>query len=223
MQRSDGAHEPHGDTLAIYPPVWDAGPGALRTVVLSEAIITSLGANALVWGDRRGALCHPYYVDHHDLSDAEAQTALSWRRFALRVRDLFKTGVDTSWYELSDENAAVQVNDVVPAGPEPLGGSLFVRVRRGPEGVVVGLLDLSGSRHGSWSEPSEAGVPRVVEVSVLVERPEKWSAQAAILGLGESRFEVIDTEIGQMREGRSVVCRLAIAEGWSVLRLREVE
>jgi hypothetical protein len=38
----------HGDTLALYPPVWSGGrSSALRTVVLSQAIATVLGASTL--------------------------------------------------------------------------------------------------------------------------------------------------------------------------------
>ena len=115
-RRADGAQrraarERQGDTLAIYP----AGLGqaiatrGLRTVVLTEAIATALGIGTLIWGDAAGALRHPYYVDHERLTTAEADTALAWHRFALRCRDLFRGGQDTSWYELDDENAAVTV------------------------------------------------------------------------------------------------------------------
>ena len=51
--------------LAIYPPVWSAERApALRTALLTEAVATTLGASLLVWGDDRGCLQHPYYVDH---------------------------------------------------------------------------------------------------------------------------------------------------------------
>lgn len=63
--------------LAIYPPVWSSPRAdALRTVLLTEAIATALGAGLLVWGDRRGVLRHPYYPDHERLSGAKARIAL---------------------------------------------------------------------------------------------------------------------------------------------------
>ena len=57
-------------TIACYPPVWggEDGPGALRTVVLTEAVATCLGASALLFGDRTAALCDPYYPKHERLS-----------------------------------------------------------------------------------------------------------------------------------------------------------
>ena len=55
-------------SLACYPPVWgidrptgpvegEARMSSLRTVVLTEAIATLLGASALIYGDKSAALC----------------------------------------------------------------------------------------------------------------------------------------------------------------------
>jgi dextranase len=224
LQRSAGSSSPHGDTVAIYPPVWaNDGDDALRTAVLSQAVLTTLGANALVWGDRRGALCHPYYVNHHDLSPDHARRVLQWHLFGLRVRDLFKSGVDTSWYELSDENAALNVTDTHSVSPEPVGGSLYARVRRCVGWIVVSLMDLTGSRDGSWSSTTAAGTGRDVDVSVLVERPDHWSAEVAVLGRSEGRFTPLDITNVAMREGRGLRLRVPLVDGWSVVRLREGE
>ncbi len=48
-------------TIACYPPVWggDARQAALRTVVLTEAVATCLGASALLYGDRTGGSLRP--------------------------------------------------------------------------------------------------------------------------------------------------------------------
>ena len=146
MARSAGRAPRQGDTLAIYPPVWEQDrERGLRTVVLTEAIATALGIGTLIWGDDAGVLRHPYYVDHERLTTAEAETALAWHRFALRCRDLFRFGHDTSWYELDDENAAVTVAAAAAAKPEPVGGALFTRVVRDAGTIVVSLIDLSGS------------------------------------------------------------------------------
>ena len=58
----------------------------------------------------------------------EAATVIAWRRFALRCRDLFLEGEDTSWYEIGDENGAVAVETTAPVRPEPVGGALFAVV-----------------------------------------------------------------------------------------------
>ena len=176
MARSAGGAERQGDTLAIYPPVWEGDRDeGLRTVVLTEAIATALGIGTLIWGDAAGALRHPYYVDHERLTEAEAETAIAWHRFALRCRDLFRFGQDTSWYELDDENAAVTVAASATAKPEPVGGALFTRVVRDrrddrgqpdrpfrqPRGVVVrgnrGREAAKPRRSRRWSSSPSAG------------------------------------------------------------------
>lgn len=224
LQRSAGPATFHGDTIAIYPPVWHLeNDSALRTVLISHAVLTMLGANALVWGDRRGALCHPYYVKHHDLSGTDSQQVLEWHRFGLRCRDLFKTGVDTSWYELNDENAAVVISGKAHASPEPVGGGLFTRVRRNQHRVVVSVLDLRGSADGSWSSGTTSGEQDELEVIVVVEHPERWRAEVAVLGREDGRFIPVLTESRKMREGNGLVCRVSLVTGWSVARFVEGE
>ena len=224
LARSTGDGESCGETLAIYPAVWEnPRDAALRTVVLTEAIATVLGAGTLMWGDDRGVLCHPYYVDHERLGATEAEEALRWHRFALRCRDLFRSGLDTSWYELDDENAAVTVvADGEIAHPEPRGGTLFARSLLGEGSVVVSLLDLTGSREGSWSAGTAPGRCDQAEISVLVDDPQRWRACAAVLGHAEGRFEPIPMRAHPHREGRSLSCRVALIDGWSVLRLERV-
>jgi dextranase len=224
MPRSAGHAPRQGDTLAIYPSAWTDGRGAgLRTAVITEAVSTVLGIGTLIWGDAAAALRHPYYVDHERLLPAEAETALSWHRFGLRCRDLFRRGRDTSWYELDDENAAVQVTSSVAAKPEPLGGSLFVRVVHAPGSVVVSLMDLSGSANGSWSEGTGPGSCKAARVSVLIDEPQRWRADAAVLGRDGGRFAPIVTETASHREGRALSCEVPLVEGWSVLRLTNEE
>jgi dextranase len=219
LERSAGGAEPRGDTLAIYPPVWDGERSdALRTAVLSEAIVTTLGAGILMWGDDHGVLNHPYYVEHETLQDEEIEVVLAWHRFALRCRDLFRRGVDTSWYELDDENAAVTVTWTGTVSPEPLGGAVYARVRRDDSTVVVSLIDLSGATEGSWRHTSRAGSCQEATVTVLVERPEIWRASAAAVGVGEGRFAPIEVRDIAHREGRALECSVPLGDGWSVVR-----
>ena len=220
LQRSAGGGPRRGDTLALYPPVWDGDRGlALRTAVLSEAIATVLGASTLIWGDDHGVLCHPYYVNHERLSDEETVTVLEWRRFTLRCRDLFKEGTDTSWYELDDENASVTVSWDGPTHPEPIGGSLFARVVRIAGSVVVSLVDLSGSVDGAWSSGTGPGTCGHAEVSILVDASGPWRVEAAVLGRDGGRFQELPYSDCSMSEGRGLACVVPLVEGWSVLRV----
>ncbi len=225
MSRSAGRRsEPQGDSLAIYPPVWGKERrSALRTVVLSEAIATALGIGTLIFGDSGAALCHPYYVEHERLDPVEQQTVLSWHRFGLRCRDLFRRGEDTSWFELDDENAAVKVTGAVAATPEPEGGKLFCRVRHTADTVVVSVIDLSGSSEGSWTAATEPGVCVQATVTALVETPERWRAHVAVLGRDGDRFVPVELVEVPHREGRAVACEVPLVDGWSVLRLENRE
>ncbi len=219
LARSAGNYQGHGDTLALYPPVWDMNrEAALRTCVLSEAIATVLGANILIWGDRDGVLSHPYYVTHETLDGDERATVLAWHRFSLRCRDLFRAAEDTSWYELSDENASVTVSWAGDTAPEPAGDSLFARVLRDESLIVVSLLDLTGNERGDWTLGSNAGRCVGADVDVLCS-PESWCVEAAILGRDDGRFVPVDVQGVTMREGRGIRVSVPLVGGWSVLRL----
>jgi dextranase len=206
--------------IACYPPVWEGDRAAsLRTVTYTEAIATCLGASLLVFGDLNGVLQDPYYPRYERLVTDEAATVLRWRRFALRCRDLFLEGEDTSWCEIGDENGSVVVAAAASVHPEPLGQALFARVVRQDGWVAVGVVDLTGSVNGQWSQPTAEGRCRSVRVQVLLERPEEWSASAAILGAAGDRFTSLTTSVVGHREGRALEVSLPLVAGWSVLRL----
>lgn len=217
-------------SLACYPPVWGidqptglvegvAREASLRTVVYTEAIVTLLGASALIYGDKTAALCDPYYPKHARLSEQEAATVIAWRRFALRCRDLFLEGEDTSWYEIGDENGSVSVDASAPVRPEPVGGALCARVVHAEGLVAVGVVDLTGSENGLWSQPTEKGSVSSVTIRVLLDHPGSWTTTAAVLGAPSDRFAQISSKEVVHRQGRALEVELPIVSGWSVLRL----
>lgn len=226
----DNGGTPARGTIACYPPVWGSGSHdgladsarehSLRTVVLTEAVATCLGASLLVYGDSQAALCDPYYPKHERLSPGEAGTVLTWHRFGLACRDLFLEGEDTTWYDVSDENGAVAVSwSGGPVSPEPVGGSVFARVARTDEYVAVSVLDLSGSDNGSWSEPTRAGRCGSVSAKVLLDRPEHWQADVAVLGRDGGRFVPAEFSIVEHREGLAAHVEVPLGTGWAVLRM----
>ena len=221
-------------SIACYPPVWGIDtpsgpietslrPNALRTALLTEAIVTQLGASVLIFGDRHAALCDPYYPKHARLDALEAQRVLQWRRFALRCRDLFIEGEDTSWYEIGDENGSVGVEADAPVRPEPSGGVLFARVTHNEFGIAVGIVDLTGSVNGKWSEGSAPGRLKSATITVLVGHTHEWRAHAAILGQDEGRFSEIESKDVKHRQGRALQIELPLVDGWSVLRVSKKE
>ena len=217
-------------TIACYPPVWATndparpvqGPArqdSLRTVVCTEAVATCLGASALLYGDATAVLCDPYYPRHERLTPPEAATVLAWHRFALRCRDLFLDGEDTSWYDVADENGAVALEWGGPVRPEPVGGALFARVVRSDDCVAVGIVDLTGSADGSWSAPTAPGRCRAASVRLLLDDPEMWTAHVAALGRSADRFVPAGSKVVGHREGRAIEVEVPLEAGWSVLRM----
>ena len=214
-------------SLACYPPVWgnppDTSPdrqSSLRTVLLSEAVATCLGVSPLIYGDKTAALCDPYYPQHAELTSEEASTALDWHGFSLAVRDLFIDGEDSSWTEIADENGAVTVTwEHGLVRPEPLGESVMARVARGENWIAVSALDLSGSKEGSWSQPTAQGRCDFVTINVLVHNPDEWRTDAAQLSTGTHRFETIESRVVEHREGLALSVALPLCGKWSVLRL----
>jgi dextranase len=219
LRRSAGGG-PQEAVLALYPPVWGAEPdAALRTVLLSEAIVTTLGCGMLVYGDDQGCLRDPYYPDYRRLTAAQRDRALAWHRFALRCRDLFTGGCDTSWTDVGDENGAVAVRWDGQVSPEPAGQAVYARVVRHQDCVAVSVLDLTGSQAGSWRSGTAAGHCREVTVTLLVDRPAPWAADVAVLGRGDGRFRPAEAEPRAHREGVAIEVRVPVAAGWSVLRV----
>jgi hypothetical protein len=147
---------------------------------------------------------------------------LRWHRFSLRCRDLFRVAPDTSWYELSDENASVTVTWEGDSEPEPAGSSLFARVFREESLIVVSLLDLTGSQHGDWTLGTDEGRCAKVDVEILCS-PEAWRVEVADLGTDEGRFAPVDCDTVTMREGRGIRASVPMVSGWSVLRLTPKE
>jgi dextranase len=218
-------------SIACYPPVWGAEPSAnrdepaqradsLRTSLLTEAIVTSIGASALMYGDTMAVLADPYYPKHALLTPEEGSRVLAWRRFALRCRDLFFSGEDTSWYEIGDENGSVSVVADAPVKPEPVGGCVFARVAYLDDVISVSVVDLTGSESAKWSDPTSRGRVEVVTVDVLVNVNDRWQVDAAILGAHGGRFASVEAEEISHRQGPALRVRLPLVEGWSVLRLK---
>lgn len=215
-------------TVACYPPVWGSSnragaevPGrqaALGTVVRTEAIATCLGLAALLYGDRTAVLGDAYYPAHERLSSAEAEVVLAWHRFGLRCRDLFIEGEDTSWCDIGDDNGAVSITAGLPVKPEPVGGALFARVARSERCVSVGIVDLSGSQEGRWSEGTLPGRCNEASAKVLLGHPKDWQAAVAVLGRNSGRFVPVPYDVVGHREGLAAEVRVPIVAGWSVLR-----
>lgn len=96
---------------------------------------------------------------------------------------------------------------------------MFARVVHADAVVTVGVVDLTGSVNGKWSEPTAHGIVSSVTIRVLVDHPSVWTPYAAVLGAKDEHFAVIESVIVPHRQGRALEVTLPLVEGWSVLRL----
>ena len=76
--------------------------------------------------------------------------------------------------------------------------------------MAVGVVDLSGSSHGRWSEATAPGTCRSVRVQVLLPAPEEWAATAAVLGTGGGRFMPLPFTVVPHRQGRALQVELPV-------------
>ena len=220
--------------LAVYPPVWAGDRGAaLRTVVLTEAIATTLGAELLIWGDDRGCLRHPYYPDHERLTADEAGpgAALAPVRAALpgpvRRRHRHQLVRDRRRERRGRRSAGRQPaasggvgrRASGPALPEPDGGALYARVVRHEGCIAVSVLDLTGSPAGSWQAPTGPGQLPAGHGDGPAGGAGRWTAAAAVIGRDGDRFAPVADAAAPRPERASQSRSSFRAGGWSVLRL----
>lgn len=176
-----GARGSEPRILAIYPPDWSDRRGALDGAMRTLAVACLMGADVMMLGGDGGLLFDPYYPRHVTLTAPERRRVLAWHRFTLSVRDLFRRGEDTSWEEVTGPGGSVEVRTRVAAGPEP-GSGLLVRVRRGEGWLAVGLVNLTGSARGLWTEPCGPARPVPASVGALLDDPERYRARVTALG-----------------------------------------
>ena len=145
---------------------------------------------------------------------------LAWRRFALRCRDLFLEGEDTSWYEVGDENGAVALEWDGPVRPEPVAGALFAA------GRPLGRLRRSGScrpqrelaravvrAYGGRPVPLGPGTPAARRPREVGRSCRRRSARSG------DRFVRWLSTVAEHREGRAAEVEVPLVAGWSVLRM----
>ena len=127
LARAGGRYGWSGGALALYPPVWgEDREGAVRTVTLTEAVTTALGAGLLVLGDLAGVLRDPYYPNHERLAPVEASTILAGtvsRCGAVTCSSVATTRAGTTW--VTPTAPSTSKPRVSPSAPNPLAGHLF--------------------------------------------------------------------------------------------------
>jgi len=154
----------HPPILSAYLSCFAAGEErAVSAAELVMATVFSSGAAHLLLGEAGAALTDPYYARHHELSPEALEAFVPWYDFAVRYGDLLydPTAVDVS------ESFAGGINqDVVVTAPgirsstKAEAGTLWTRVVRTREGLVVHLIDLGAQHETEWDAGKEASPVR---------------------------------------------------------------
>ena len=109
-------------------------------------------------------------------------------------------------------------NDITKFDIIPVGGAIFTRVCHGSGVVTVGVLDLTGSERGLWSEQSGPGKAESVTVRILLDCPENWRVDVATVGVRGDKFTPLHSTVVTHRQGRALEAEVALADGWAIVR-----
>ncbi len=129
-----------------------SGPEQVAGAKLALSTVWSAGGQYLLFGERHGALTHPYYPNYATLHDDAVAVLRRFADFAVANGDLlFAPGLDRStrhlWLGVNE--------DVVVAGapvfPDPTPGGIWVRVVTCGTRLVVTLVDLRSQEDPRWN------------------------------------------------------------------------
>jgi len=103
-----------------------------------------------------------------------------------------------------------------------LGESLAADRASPAEEVRADVADLTASAAGSLETGTDEGTCREASVELLVEQPESWRADAAVLGAADDRFRAARLTPKEHREGAAVAATVPVVSGWTVVRFRRL-
>jgi dextranase len=149
-------------SLAAYLSAYASDPaGAEEALRLELATVFSHGGTCLLFGEDDAILTDPYYVRHHRLEPAGAETARRYHDFAVRYGDLLfdRTAVDVTRTIAGGINEDVRVAGPVPVATDCVPGALWTRATRGAHGLVLSLIDLSAQSGTAWDAPKRPASP----------------------------------------------------------------
>ena len=140
--------------LAAYlaPFAEASGPEQVAAAKLALATVWSAGGQYLLFGERHGALTHPYYPNYATLDDDAVAVLRRFADFAVATGDLlFAPELDRAtrhlWLGVNED----VVVDGAPVFPDPVPGGVWVRVATSGTRLVVTLVDLRSQEDSRWN------------------------------------------------------------------------
>jgi dextranase len=141
---------------------------ALQAEKLQLATVFSHGGTVLLHGEEAAVLTEAYYVTHKEIAPETQDAARRYFDLAVRYGDLLFGADDVTRTHLGGENEEVRVDAPVTVATDAIAGTLWGRVLRVPDGLLVSLIDLSTQTDETWDAPKAVSVPLAgVRVSIL--------------------------------------------------------
>ena len=156
--------------LAAYlePFAEACGPAEVAAAKLALATTWAEGGQYLLFGERHGALVHPYYPNYATLDGPAVQTLRRFADFSVACGDLlFDPGLRECTTNLMGGINLDVVVEGVPTSAYPTSGAVWVRVSARGSRVVIQLVDFRTQSDGRWNHTrQETGECDAVTVRV---------------------------------------------------------
>jgi dextranase len=155
--------------LAAYLSAYEGDEtAALQAEKLQLATVFSHGGTVLLHGEEAAVLTEAYYVKHKEIAPETQDVARRYFDLAVRYGELLSAAEDVTRTHLGGENEEVRIEASVPVATDAEAGTLWGRVLRVPDGLLVSLIDLSVQTDDIWDAPKSPSAPlNGVRLSIL--------------------------------------------------------
>jgi len=189
---------------------------ALQAEKLQLATVFSHGGSVLLHVEESAVLTEAYYVTHKEIAPAVQDGARRYFDFAVRYGDLLFGTDDVTRTHVGGENEEVRVEATVAVATDALPGTLWVRVLRVPDGLLVSLIDLSAQTDDAWDAPKNPSTPlEGVRVSIL--RRGAANPRVAIASPDAPQLMALEPE----RSEREDTVSLPAFDTWALVLIRD--
>jgi dextranase len=214
--RAVGAGKPV--VIAAYQHVYDSAPAAESDLATAFTMATlfSHGATHLLAGDGDRILVDPYYVRNHTMEPSTAALLQRWYDFLVEHDALL---IDPSVADVTGAYAGAYNDDAdvtyahAAVGGEAAAGTVWRRVTRAGDALVVHLVNLVGQEDTRWDAPR-----------LPIGDPGPGTLRVRRTGPGLPRVRVADpsttprlVEVPVVADGDHAVAQLPAPHVWQVV------
>jgi dextranase len=203
--------------LAAYLSAYQGEEAAaLQAEKLQLATVFSHGGTVLLHGEEAAVLTEAYYVTHQEIAPATQDAARRYFDFAVRYGDLLFASDDVTRTHLGGDNEEVRVEAPARVATDAEAGTVWGRVLRVPDGLLVSLIDLSAQTDDRWDAPKTRSAPLDgVRVSIL--RRGKTPPRIAVASPDAPQLAALEPE----RSERYDTVTLPAFDTWALVLIRD--